>query len=74
MIKFVLAISILATAGAASAQHAGSEQEQQACARDVHRYCRQLIGQGDSAILTCLQQNRGKLGTACGKVLTDNGK
>jgi hypothetical protein len=58
----------------AIAQHSGTEQEQKACTRDVQRFCRAFIDQGDMAILPGLQQNRKKLSPACQKVLTDHGQ
>jgi hypothetical protein len=60
--------------GSAHAQQSGTEQERRACAGSVQRYCRTYIPQGDFAVLACLQQNRGKLTTACRKVLTDHGQ
>ncbi len=51
----------------------GTQQEQDACARDVTRYCRKIIEQGDMVILSCLQQNRKRLTAGCRKVLQDNG-
>jgi hypothetical protein len=57
----------------ASAQGAGPH-EHDACARDVSRFCRAHISEGDSAVLACLQQNRARLSKACGKVLTDHGQ
>jgi hypothetical protein len=56
---------------------AGSAQQQpghDACARDVTRFCRAHINDGDQAVLACLQQNRARLSKACAKVLTDHGQ
>ena len=47
---------------------------QKACSRDVQRFCRPVIDQGDLTILSCLQQNRPKLTTACDQVLKDHGQ
>jgi hypothetical protein len=41
----------------------GTPEEQKACTADVQRYCRAVIDQGDFTILSCLQQNRAKIGT-----------
>lgn len=60
--------------GAANAQQSGTEQERRACAGSVQRYCRNVIPQGDFAVLGCLQQNRAKLTRACRKVLADHGQ
>ena len=53
-------------------QRSGTAEEQAACSRDVQRYCRPVIDQGDFTILACLQQNRPKLTTACNQVLKDH--
>jgi hypothetical protein len=52
----------------------GTPQEQRACSRDVKRYCRQVISQGDFSVLGCLQTNRAKISKACRKVLLDHGQ
>jgi hypothetical protein len=78
MRKFLLAcmlLSISASTGAvAQQQRSGTPEEQKACARDVQRFCRPVIDQGDFTILACLQQNRTKLTAACGQVLTNHGQ
>jgi hypothetical protein len=63
IIPFVLLIS------AASAQ-----QGHDACARDVARFCRAHINDGDQVVLACLKQNRARLSKACEKVLTEHGQ
>jgi hypothetical protein len=73
-----LALLVLMTASAsmvtsASAQGAGPH-EHDACARDVSRFCRAHMSEGDSVVLACLQQNRARLSKACAKVLTDHGQ
>jgi hypothetical protein len=55
-------------------QRSGTPQEQAACSRDVQRFCRPVIDQGDFTILACLQQNRPKLTVACNQVLKDHGQ
>ena len=78
MIRFLLAmplvmIMLLAViASGASAQQQG--QGHDACARDVTRFCRAQINDGDQVVLACLKQNRGKLSKACEKVLTEHGQ
>jgi hypothetical protein len=79
MHKFFLAfilssLSLSTGAIAQQGQHSGTEQEQKACARDVAKYCRPLMDQGDFAILACLQQNRPKLSAACNQVLVSHGQ
>jgi hypothetical protein len=53
--------------------HSGSDQEQQACTRDVQRFCRKLMDQGFT-ILACLKENRPKLSPACRDVLVSHGQ
>jgi len=56
------------------ASAASAQQGQDACARDVSRFCRAHMNDGDQIVLACLKQNRGRLSRACAKVLTDNGQ
>ncbi len=65
-------LSIPVSTGAMA--HSGSEQEQQACSRDVQRFCRKLMDQGDFTILACLKENRPKLSTTCRDVLVSHGQ
>lgn len=71
MTRFLLAVSFLFIASAASAQ---SGRPDPGCARDVSRYCRPLMDQGDQVILACLKQHRAQLSKACAKALTDHGQ
>lgn len=77
MLKFLSVVTVLivtASSTGAIAQHSGSDAEQKACSRDVTRFCRPLLDQGDFAILACLQQNRVKLTAACKQVLVNHGQ
>jgi hypothetical protein len=69
MARFLFIIPLALMASAASAQ-----QGHDACARDVSRFCRAQINDGDQVVLACLQQNRARLSRACAKVLTDHGQ
>jgi hypothetical protein len=69
MTRFLFIVPFVLLASAASAQ-----QGHDACARDVSRFCRAHINDGDQLVLACLQQNRGRLSRACAKVLTDHGQ
>jgi hypothetical protein len=60
---------LLLTVSGASAQ-----QKTDGCARDVSRYCRAVLNDGDMVVLACLKQNRAKLSKTCEKVLTDHGQ
>lgn len=79
MRKFLFALTLLSVsvpAGAIAQQQSrsGTAQEQAACSRDVQRFCRPVIDQGDFTILACLQQNRAKLTKACNQVLKNHGQ
>jgi hypothetical protein len=78
MRKFFLALILLSTSVSSGAiaepQRSGTPDEQKACARDVERYCRPVIDQGDFTVLACLQQNRPKISTACDQVLKNHGQ
>ena len=76
MSKFFLALTLLtlsvSSAAIADQPRSGTAEEQAACSRDVQRFCRKVIDQGDFTILACLQQNRPKLTVACAQVLKDH--
>jgi hypothetical protein len=78
MHKFFLPLVLLtlsvSTAAVAQQQRSGTPEEQVACSRDVQRYCRPVIDQGDFTVLACLQQNRPKLTRACEQVLKNHGQ
>ena len=78
MRKFFFALTLLSvsvsTGAFAQQPRSGTPDEQKACARDVQRFCRTLMDQGDFVILACLQQNRAKLTKACSQVLTNHGQ
>ena len=76
MYKFFVAVSLLSISAstAALAQGRGTQDEQAACTRDVQRYCRAVIDQGDFTILACLQQTRAKISKACDQVLKYHGQ
>ena len=77
MRKFFLALMLLSlsvSTGAIAQQRSGTPEEQRACSRDVQRFCRPVIDQGDFTVLACLQQNRPKLTKACEQVLRNHGQ
>lgn len=45
-----------------------------ACKASSNKLCSKFFGQGDMAILACLQQNKAKLATSCRKFLTEIGQ
>jgi hypothetical protein len=72
---FSLALILLAVPASTGAlAHGGTEQDEKACAPDVHRFCRKLADQGDFTILACLKENRPKLSAACRNVLVGHGQ
>jgi hypothetical protein len=80
MRKFLFALTLLSISASTGAiaqqqqQRSGTPEEQKACSRDVQRFCRPVIDQGDLVILSCLQQNRPKLTAACNQVLVSHGQ
>ena len=50
-------------------QRSGTAEEQKACTRDVQKFCRPVIDQGDFTVLACLKENRAKISQACDQVL-----
>jgi hypothetical protein len=75
MRKFLFVLTLVSISASASAQQrSGTPEEQAACSRDVQRYCRAVIDQGDFTVLACLQQNRTKLTAACEQVLKNHGQ
>ena len=77
MRKFFFALALLSASvstGAIAQQRSGTPDEQKACSRDVSRFCRTVMDQGDFTVLACLQQNRAKLTKACSQVLTNHGQ
>ena len=77
MYRFFLALILLSlsvSTGAIAQQQRGTPDEQAACSRDVQRYCRPVIDQGDFTVLACLQQHRPKLSKACDLVLKNHGQ
>lgn len=70
MTRFLFIIPLFLCASVAHAQQPGHD----ACARDVSRFCRAVMNNGDGAVLACLKQNRTKLSKGCDKVLTEHGQ
>lgn len=73
-IFLALILSTIPLGAGAIAQRSGTPEEQKACARDVERFCRKLMDQGDFVILACLQQNRAQISRACDQVLKNHGQ
>jgi hypothetical protein len=71
MTRLLFVIPLVLIASSASAQGA---REHDACTRDVSRFCRAHMSEGDQVVLACLQQNRARLSKACDKVLIEHGQ
>jgi hypothetical protein len=69
MTRLLLAIPFVVFASSAFAQ-----QGHDACARDVSRFCRAYMQQGDMVVLACLKQNRARISRGCDKVLIEHGQ
>ena len=75
MHKLVLALTLLCVPVSTGAfAHSGTDQEQQACTRDVQHFCRKLMDRGDFTILGCLKENRARTLRACRDVLVSHGQ
>jgi len=70
MARILFIVPFILAASVASAQ----QQGQDACARDVSRFCRAHMNDGDQIVLACLKEHRARLSKACEKVLTDHGQ
>jgi hypothetical protein len=69
MTRFLFVFPLVLMASAASAQPGHD-----ACARDVSRFCRAHMNDGDQIVLACLKQNRARLSKACQQTLADHGQ
>ena len=69
MARFLFVVAFLLMASGASAQQQGHD----ACARDVSRFCRAQMNDGDQIVLACLKQNRARLSKACQQTLASHG-
>jgi hypothetical protein len=69
MIRFLVVIPLVVLGSSAFAQ-----QGHDACARDVSRFCRAHMNDGDQVVLACLKAHRARLSKACDKVLTEHGQ
>jgi Skp family chaperone for outer membrane proteins len=70
MTRFLFVVPFVLIASAASAQQQGHD----ACARDVSRFCRAQMQDGDQMVLACLKQNRARISKACQQMLTSHGQ
>ena len=71
MARFLFVVPFLLMASGASAQQRPGHD---ACARDVSRFCRAQMNDGDQIVLACLKQNRASLSKACQQTLASHGQ
>ncbi len=74
MFRSLVLITVLSAASSVGIAHGDTAKEQAACHSDVRRFCHTVVGQGDFAILACLQEHREKLRHACREVLESHGQ
>ena len=71
MTRLLFVIPLVLMASAASAQQ---QPGHDACARDVSRFCRAQMNDGDQIVLACLQQNRARISKSCQQTLAAHGR
>jgi len=74
MLRILFVLFGLLAAQGLTALPVSAQQSHDACVRDVTRFCRAHMNDGDSVVLECLKQHRPRLSRACEKVLTENGQ
>ena len=75
MSKILFVIPLLFIASAAAAQAPQDRQKgHDACSRDVSRFCRAQMQEGDQLVLACLKQNRAKISKGCQQMLASHGQ
>ncbi len=74
MLRILFVLLGLVAAQALAVSPVSAQQGHDACARDVSRFCRAHMSDGDMVVLACLKQHRTRLSRACDRVLTENGQ
>jgi Cysteine rich repeat len=69
-ILFVIPLALITSVASAQEQKQGHD----ACARDVSRFCRAHMQEGDQIVLACLKQNRAKISKPCQQMLASHGQ
>ena len=70
----LLSITVSSNVAFAQQPRSGTADEQKACTKDVQKFCRPVIDQGDLTILACLKEHRSKISKPCDQVLKNNGQ
>lgn len=73
MLRALFAVAVIATSTTGAFAQNPTQSDKNACSRDASRFCRPQMADGDSAVQSCLMQNRAKLGQACSKVFEKYG-
>lgn len=76
MLKRALILGVLVSLvpSLSFAQGDSRDRGEKACGGDARRLCRKVLGDGDGAVLNCLQTNEKRLSAACRKMLEENGQ
>ncbi len=75
--SLLVLLTLAPVVGAFAAQDAtqrGTSDQQRACSRDVSRYCRHVMNDGDEVIFGCLREHHTKLSKACRKIIDTSGR
>ena len=76
---FLATLALIVVTGSVAPASAQQQDELRrrgdiACKASSNKLCSKFFGQGDMAILACLQQNKEKLAASCRKFLTEIGQ
>ncbi len=75
MTKILCVIPLVLIASAALAQTPQDRAKgHDACSRDVSRFCRAQMQEGDQIVLACLKQNRARISKGCQQMLASHGQ
>jgi Cysteine rich repeat len=74
MTKIFLVVPVVLPLFLGASSASAQQQGQDACARDVSRFCRAQMQDGDQVVLACLKQNRARISKACQQMLASHGQ
>jgi len=70
--RLSIILGVLLVCSAASAQGSHTPQEEKACRRDAHRFCKDAMPD-EFRVLSCLQAHRQTISQACRNTLENRG-
>ena len=73
MFRILFVLFALLAAQVATTSLASAQKGEDACSRDVVRFCRPVMNNGDAAVLGCLKEHRAQVSKPCEKILSENG-